>query len=389
MNKSYCKRAFDHIYCDSRGRYRLCCHAFPFEDKPIFNSTVTTPFKYYLSPEMDEVRKKMLNGEDIPQCGLCTSMESGKMLPEHLRWVPKHRATSCIIGPKTNENIISNVGISFREFNKIQTEPRDIELKLRIFGTHCNLSCYMCHPQNSSTRRKELSLLKNKYFGYDDIPIKKEQYDKTIKDVLDNIDRVSSIKFTGGEPFLLPRMWDFLDKISDEDASKIEVGFDTNLTSMDYTKFTSDVILKFKKVNLAVSCDHYGDKLAWIRYPMDVKKFESNLKLYREWINFLHCTASILNINDYDEIIKYYKDHFDLKLKFCSIAYTPSFLAPRNSNNKKELIERFKDNEIILAKELENEPHESGLEKMKQYISELNKIRKTDISKLWPDLDAL
>jgi hypothetical protein len=26
---------------------------------------------------------------------------------------------------------------------------------------------------------------------------------------------------------------------------------------------------------------------------------------------------------------------------------------------------------------------------MKQYISELNAVRKTDISKLWPDLDVL
>jgi organic radical activating enzyme len=385
MNKSYCKRAFDHIYCDNKGRYRLCCHAYPFEDKPIFNSTVTTPFKYYLSPEMDEVRKKMLNGEDIPQCGLCTSMESGHIS----EWGENSRQTSCIIGPKTKENLISDVGISYREFNKIQTEPRDIELKLRVFGSHCNLSCYMCHPHNSSTRRKEISLLKNNYFGGNDKPIKKEQYDKTIKDVLDNIDRVSSIKFTGGEPFLLPRMWSFLNKISDEDASKIKVSFDTNLTAMDYTKFTSDIVLKFKEVTLAVSCDHYGDKLAWIRYPIDVKKFESNLKLYREWINFLHCTASILNINDYDDIIKYYKDHFDLKLKFCSIVYGPSFLTPRNSNNKKELIESFKDNEIILAKELENEPHESDQEKMKQYLSELNDIRKIDVFELWPNLDIL
>ena len=122
---------------------------------------------------------------------------------------------------------------------------------------------------------------------------------------------------------------------------------------------------------------------------MDVKKFESNLKLYREWINFLHCTASILNINDYNEIIKYYKDHFDLKLKFCSIAYSPFFLSPRNSNNKKELIESFKDNEIILTKELGNEPHEFGQEKMKQYLSELNDIRKINVFELWPNLDIL
>lgn len=368
MNKSYCKRAFDHIYCDSKGRYRLCCHAFPFEDKPIFNSTVTTPFKYYLSPEMDEIRSRMLDGKNIPECYLCTSIEQ-------------------------------RGGVSYREFNKIQTEPRDIELKLRVFGSHCNLTCYMCMPHNSSTRRKELSLLKNNYFGGNDKPIKKEQYDKTIKDVLDNIDRVSSIKFTGGEPFLLPRMWSFLDKISDEDASKIGVSFDTNLTAMDYTKFTSDVILKFKNVGLAVSCDHYGDKLAWIRYPINVKKFESNLKLYKEWISGLNCTASILNINDSEEIKKYYKDNFDLDLDFCSIVYYPYFLSIRNSNNKNTIMKNFHkvsseftkhgtgDSGNRLITELKRVP--VNKDDIKQYLSELNAVRKTDISKLWPDLDDL
>ena len=131
MNKSYCKRAFDHIYCDNKGKYRLCCHATTFKNEPLYNSTETTPFNYFLSPELDEIRSRMLDGKNIPECYLCTSIEK-------------------------------RGGVSYREFNKIQTEPRNVMIKLRIFGSHCNLTCYMCMPHNSSTRRKELSQLKNK-----------------------------------------------------------------------------------------------------------------------------------------------------------------------------------------------------------------------------------
>ena len=34
---------------------------------------------------------------------------------------------------------------------------------------------------------------------------------------------------------------------------------------------------KFEEINLGVSCDHYGEKLKWIRYPIDVEEFESNI----------------------------------------------------------------------------------------------------------------
>ena len=265
MNKNYCKRAFDHIYCDNAGHYRLCCHARPFVNNTLKNTTPqnTDPLTYFLSPEMEDIREKMLKGDYIPECVRCTSIEDSG-------------------------------GISYREFNEIQTEPGNVELKLRIFGSHCNLSCYMCMPFNSSGRRKELSQLKNIYFS--DPPeksIPKKQYEKHIEGILNNIKLVSKIKLTGGEPFLLPRMWTFLEKISDEDASRIYLSLDTNLTDLDYTRFTSDIVLRFKGINLAVSCDHYGDKLAWIRYPIDVKKFESNLKLYSKWINHLCCCASM------------------------------------------------------------------------------------------------
>ena len=34
---------------------------------------------------------------------------------------------------------------------------------------------------------------------------------------------------------------------------------------------------KIKNLQLEVSCDHYGEKLKWIRYPIDVDTFEENL----------------------------------------------------------------------------------------------------------------
>ena len=41
--------------------------------------------------------------------------------------------------------------------HELPTHVDKVNLKLRINGSYCNLSCYMCIPYNSSTRRNEMN----------------------------------------------------------------------------------------------------------------------------------------------------------------------------------------------------------------------------------------
>ena len=85
-------------------------------------------------------------------------------------------------------------------------------------------------------------------------------------------------------------------------------------------------------------------------------------------------------------IIKYYRDNFDIELKFVSLVYHPQHLSIRNSNNKETLIKNF-DIDGPIVTELKREHQDKNI--MKKYIHELDAYRKTDSSKLWPNLEAL
>ena len=145
---------------------------------------------------------------------------------------------------------------------------------------------------------------------------------------------------------------------------------------------------KFKKVNFNVSCDHYKDKLSFIRYPIDVESFENNLMEAKEHIPQLSCTVFILNVNELLEIKKYYRENFDIKVTTPSIVQSPSMLNVRHlpDSVKENLIEKYKNqNNCPFVTELYKDRSEDLFQKGLSYIKGLAEFRKMNVSKLWPE----
>ena len=369
MNKTYCSAAFHHIYSSSGGNYKLCCHSYDTTSEVAkYHVDKVPPFEYFLSDEMEDIRNKMLEGEYIPGCEKCYNIEeSGHRSPRQRRFNKK----------------------------KILTEVSEVELKLRIFGNHCNLSCYMCIPFNSSTRAKEL-----KEMGiYDEIS-KGKNYEASIrykdwkvveKNILDNMHLVETLHLTGGEPFLLPKHYDFLEKIPDEYAKNIILTYDTNLTVLEYKgRSVFDYIDKFKEIKLSVSCDHYGKKLEWIRYPIDYLQFEENIRTVRNRkdkisIIAINVTTSILNVEDLYDIRTYYLDKFGIESKFINVVNGPSYLNVKNHPLKEELYEKYKDDFAmdLVCRNLKMDTDINEWNYGIDYIKKLDKHRGTNYKDLW------
>jgi organic radical activating enzyme len=384
MNKTYCAAAFNHIYSNSSGTYKLCCHTNerlnPLKN---FNSKTHTPFEYFNSEEMDNIRQKMIDGEQISGCEKCyEAEENGFKSPRQYRFNSK--------------------------LDILPFDVEDVELKLRIFGNHCNLSCYMCIPYNSSTRTKELKEI-GIYDEYAkksfDAAINLNQWDNIHNDIINNIHKVGRIRITGGEPFLLPRHYKFLNDIPDEYAKNIIIMYDTNFTNIEYKgKSIFDHLERFKRVTFSVSCDHFGDKLSWIRYPIDVKQFEENLKILINHpksvhqakrakdgifkINELKCTTSILNVEDLYEIKSYYENNFRLIVNFDNVVNSPHHLNIRNHPNKQELIEKYKNDPAMnsVVKNLSQSSDKTLWNQGIHYLEILDNHRGSDYTKYWPEL---
>lgn len=362
-NKSYCAMPFKEIYGDNAGRYKLCCHAKRMDWK--YTTSNTTPFKYFFSPEMEEIRNKMLSGKKIKECQVCYDLE------------------------ETGESYRTD---KYRKKYGIDIEPRGIGLKLRINGTFCNLGCYMCHPYNSSTRRNELKEVfgsAQKGFGpYAEAkPLKYREWNDTVNDILENINLVAYMNITGGEPLQLPGHWKLLDMIPDEHKKHISLSYDTNLTELRWKKWSIfDYVDKFKDLKLGVSADHIKEKEAWIRYPKDVKKWESNLIEAKSLIKQINCSVSLLNVFDLNEIYEYNWKNFGIKTTFMNIVRGPEYLSIRNLDQKDKdmLIKKYEniDDGLYIKNELLLEPTHT-LDTMRNYCDKLSKHRNFDWRKLW------
>ena len=371
MSKTYCPLVFNEIYSSNLGEYNLCCHAVKGHISEKFKTKDISPFKFFFSKEMEKIREKMLNGEKVPLCIKCYGQED-------------------TVGYSARTKLIDKSKDIF------PTKVDKVALKLRMYGDYCNLSCVMCQPQNSTTRRKELinsGLEDNKYFwmNYPNNNLSYSHWQKTKKDVLDHIDLIDKFHLTGGEPLLLPKHWELMMEIPDDMAKNISLTYDTNFTSLKYKKYSIyDLVDKFKKVNFNVSCDHYKDKLSFIRYPIDVESFENNLMEAHENVSKLSCTVFILNVNDIFEIKNYYHEKFDIKVETPSLVHYPQMLNVRHLPDvmKEKLIKRYDKKEgALFLTELYKDREEAQFQTGLFYIKELSSFRKMDISKLWPEFD--
>ena len=362
MSDTYCTAPFHHIYSDNSGKYRLCCHAQSNKNLKKYSSLSHTPFEYFLSDEMEQIRQDMIEGKRIDGCQTCYNIEeTGNQSWRQWKYNKRY----------DHDTYVNRVG-----------------LKLRINGSYCNLSCYMCIPYNSSTRRKELKDASIDWSKYDSeyLSVHSKQYDKIIDDILQHIELIDYMNITGGEPILLPKHWEMIDAIPKEHAKNITLYYDTNLTTLEWKdRSIFDIVKKFKDVRLGVSCDHYDEKLSWIRYPIKVDEFENNLVIAKDLISQLNCTVSILNIHELDDIHHYYKTKFNLETSFENVVIGPNILSIKNLPNKKRLLIKHKNNNMIyqeLIKESNQKEYKEGLE----YCQKLSDHRNFQFKNLWTQL---
>jgi len=372
-NKSYCPRPFRDVWVSNKGEYKLCCEASKWNPVKKFNVDTHTPFEYFNSPEMNEIRNMMLDGIKVPTCTFCHEAEDRGY--KSFRYEYKEQWAK-----------------------EVFTDVKNVHIKLRINGSFCNLSCYMCWPQNSSERRKTIKETLNAggfvgefEFGASNKATKSKTWDEVIKDILDNIHLIERIHMTGGEPLQLPRHWKFLDQIPDEHAKNIRLTYDTNLTELRYNNHSIyDNADRFKDMSFSVSADHYGEREAWIRYPKNVKDWESKIKEAIEYIEQINITPSILNGEHLLEIRKYYKEKFNIKAIVSNTLADPYMLSIKNypQDIKDRLIDKYENTDYEwqrVLSELEKPRVEEEWQNGLRYCRELSKTR-GEYTELWQNL---
>lgn len=321
MTKTFCVLPWIHLATHPHGGVSLCCEADHTDN--MSHAYDGTPDKKYLKNLADDsiedimnsdsfkmVRVQMLNGRIPDACKPCFLKEEqgieSKRIRENANF-PDFTVQDADRITRPLGGISSN---RWGHLNEINLEF--IELRL---GNLCNLKCRSCNPASSSALRPEFKTIENeldfinRYSGLDHNLFKwPEQVD-----IWDNMFKVSehvkTIYINGGEPMLIKRHWEFLQKLVDDDRAKdIELQYSTNGT-VDHP-LAWELWPQFKKVTIMLSIDDLEDRNHYVRYPAnwsDIMSFIDKLNEH-EIYWFVLQTVSAMNLYYVAEMYEWAKE---------------------------------------------------------------------------------
>ena len=238
------------------------------------------------------------------------------------------------------------------------------------FNNKCNLACRMCSPSFSSMHDKESG-------GNGEIRHNIAPHTKLYSQLVDKIDEIEYLYLTGGESFLDPTTWDFLEKCVTKDRAKhIQLQINTNGT-VSLNKHQLNILDKFKQRFIHISVDGTGSMAEYTRTGLVWDKWSKNLDKYikyftNESISIVY-TVSALNVWQFGEDCDFYKKEFKFGLHWSTLTH-PHGLSISNLSNhaKQHLNDKYKNTRYKNITNLMNDVNEVQNVSIANYIDMLD-----------------
>lgn len=270
-NDTFCILPFVHMYIHSSEKPKICCtyeqHGLNDELNKKLNLKDLWESEYY-----QDVRQRMLSGKRVKECSRCYNAERNGGRSDRIVYNNRYRK-------KIKDGTIkSDLKLNVHTGTQYNT-PLDLDLRP---GNLCNLQCRMCGPSSSTQINKEFKKMPKSFF----FQSFNEDFQTTwatkenLNFILKNADIGDRIKFLGGEPTLMPEVFDILQKLIDNNMTDVALSFTSNLTNVN-KKFL-DVIEKFSNVDVNISMDGVGKTLEYIRHPIKFDQIQKNIIRYSE-----------------------------------------------------------------------------------------------------------
>ena len=407
----YCPLPFNHIYSDSDGSWMPCCHAKSSRnpDNTKVNTSNTAMLDWWKSDTMNNIRNEMLGKSTRTEatdyyCHKCKKQESDGVKSSRMEW--RDTITKRLFKEDSHARNTLIATDSYNDYNEIDLSDNDgrfLELKLRIFGNLCNLSCYMCWPNNSSTRIKDISKMSketqfNLFRDSSITQIRKpkliakvdaDQFIKSLEQIKQISHLISSIKITGGEPLIMDSHYKLLDiLIESDDAKYISLNYQTNLTKFSRgEKAFFKYMKEFHSISLNISIDSVGEYDEYIRKNGNTKIVDANIAKLKKHDNIgvnISNTVSMLSVLQHVQFIKKYSGF----PTHCFVLTNPTYLNIKHLPDKiKERLLKEIDHDNIVNM-LKQPRDDKEFQKAVKYCLELDLLykRKRGIFDLWPEL---
>ena len=275
----FCALPFVQYSTYNGGRYRLCCMA--KEPTELVNQEELGIDGTWNHDYIKDVRKRMTNGEWLPECSECLHLERNNIVSSR-QW--ENEVWEDVI-----DEVVADASVNDWEVE----QPLQFDFRL---GNLCNLQCQMCNKEASHLVSVERATMVQRGLGANHPDWHGQIADKKLALLQPGIDWASfkdmigkarKIKLIGGEPTVAPDMFKLLNMaVETGHADHIELSFYTNITNMQDRWL--EQLGKFEKVIVNCSLEGMGDMNDYMRPP---SKWASVWKNFDKLVKFSNTKA--------------------------------------------------------------------------------------------------
>ena len=390
----FCDIPFTQVYMEIDGNYQACCFAKSSKKHNVLNTSLVD---WMHGKELNKVRSEMLDPNSKfkqvkKTCQRCIADE---------KRYGRSRRTACMKihsnAPDYWKKVVQMVKMmeASGEYNMMDG-GRILEIQLKVYGSECNLDCYMCVHANSTIRQKVadegvwndriflkyskiakeklrwVTKDKNEIYNDEDVEIDKDgviyiQLDKgnlkndgvakkvevtntesMVEQTVALAPYIRSIKIIGGEPLIMKKHYELLDRLIEIDEAKnIMIKYQTNLTETKAGKHNIfKYIPEFKLVSMVASVDGVGKTIEYMRRRCSWDKIVDNAKLCDEYDNVdvdFNGLVSFLSVMRFYEVIDWCLANPFIDQINWAMLETPPHLRVNNlpEKIKKDLIPKY------------------------------------------------
>jgi len=313
MTTTFCPIPWNFQAVRNNGDIRLCCQANVTENQGVIRREDGTPYNAARddleqarnATLIKEVRKNMLAGEWSRECGRCQQEEANGL------------------NSRRQYELDNWKNFKLEDAIKITKEDgtitdRKLEYYDLRFGNLCNLACRMCGPTDSHTWYEQwteyhgsaeykdthgiVKLTRNENGRLTTTDYDWHSSESFWNQLESNISNIKHVYMAGGEPMMIERHYEFLQKCIDSGQSmKMIIEYNTNMTNLPNRVL--DMWTKFKQVRVGASIDGMGIVLEYQRWPIKWSQAYKNLQKLDQYaqehsniIVWLACTVTTYNI---------------------------------------------------------------------------------------------
>jgi hypothetical protein len=260
VSEYFCVAPWTHTYLSPQSERRLCCasrETASFQKQYIDSGGKHKEYdpitldEHWNSEHMKSVRRRILAGDNIPECQVCNS--------NLLNLYTYRQYFTENLFPHKIQDILDNTN------EDGSTTLKPVSFDYRIYNL-CNFKCRMCGEQLSSSWETEKRML-NMWNPVTDrwmLPENKSKIEDFQSTVAENElwesvknGTIEEIYWVGGEPLMYDIHWEVMKYLVEHDLAKnVIVRYNTNLSRTKYKGIELyDLLPKFKRVNMCCSID--------------------------------------------------------------------------------------------------------------------------------------